>query len=69
MPASKLNYILVFPNTPQVFGCSSKKIAMETPPPKNIDISEKKIYFITLEPDTNNLVLHKVEDNEQETEQ
>jgi len=64
MPASKLNYIVLYDGVSQVFGCSSKKIALESPPPSGVDVSKKKIYFITLEPDTNNLCIHKVQENE-----
>jgi len=60
MPASKLNYIVVYEDHSQVYGCSSKKIADESPPPEGVDISKKNIFFITFEPDTNNICLHKI---------
>jgi len=64
MAASKLNYIVLYEGISQVYGCSSKKIAIESPPPAGVGQDKKKIYFITLEPDTNNLCIHKVEENE-----
>jgi hypothetical protein len=71
MPASKLNYIVVYPDHSQVYGCSSKKIALDSPAPEGYNIEDKNIFFITFEPDTNNICLHKVneqkESNEQET--
>lgn len=68
MPASKLNYLVVYKNNSQVYGCSSKKIALESPPPEGNSIDDKNIFFVTLEPDTNNLCLYKVSEQEQEKE-
>ena len=62
MPASKLNYIVVYEGVSQVYGCSSKKIAVESPPPSGVDPSSKKILFVTFEPDTNDLCVYKVEE-------
>jgi len=55
MPASKLNYIVVYKNHSQVYGCSSKKIAIESPPPEGYSEKDKRILFVTLEPDTDSL--------------
>lgn len=72
MPAAKLNYIVVYKDHSQVYGCSSKKIAMDSPPPEGHSIDDKNIFFITFEPDTNNLSIHKInnqeESNAKETE-
>lgn len=62
MAASKLNYIVLYEGVSQVYGCSSKKIAMETPPPQGIDPATKKVLFITFEPDTNNLCVYQIEE-------
>ena len=55
MPASKLNYLVVYKNHSQVYGCSSKKIALDSPPPEGYSLGEKNIFFVTFEPDTDNL--------------
>lgn len=64
MPASKLNYIVVYKNHSQVYGCSSKKIALESPPPEGYSENDKKILFITFEPDTDNLCAYTVSKDE-----
>jgi hypothetical protein len=60
MPASKLNYIVVYKNHSQVYGCSSKKIAIESPPPDGYSEKDKRILFVTFEPDTDNLCAYTV---------
>lgn len=60
MPASKLNYIVVYKNHSQVYGCSSKKIAIESPPPEGCLEKDKRILFVTFEPDTDNLCAYSV---------
>lgn len=61
MPASKLNYLVVYNNHSQVYGCSSKKIAVESPPPEGYSELDKQILFITMEPDTGNLCVYPVD--------
>lgn len=63
MPASKLNYIIVYNNHSQVYGSSSDKIAIESPPPEGLSQDDKHIFFITFEPDGKNIVVHKVDPN------
>jgi len=67
MPASKLNYIVVYKNHSQVYGCSSKKIALESPPPEGYTQEDKRILFTTFEPDSSQLCLYQIA-KEQETE-
>jgi hypothetical protein len=62
--ASKVNYIIVYDNHSQVYGCSSKKIALESPPPEGSTLKDKKVFFITLEPDTQNLAVYKLDQDE-----
>jgi hypothetical protein len=64
MAASKLNYIVLYEGVSQVYGCSSKKIAMETPAPQGIDPKSKKVLFVTFEPDTNNLCVYQIEEED-----
>ena len=64
MAASKVNYVVLYSGHSQVYGCSSKKIALESPPPEGCSLSDKKVLFITFEPDTNQLSVHEVDDEE-----
>lgn len=61
MPASKLNYIIVYDNHSQVYGSSSEKIAIESPPPEGLSEKDKNIFFINYEPDTKNICVYKVD--------
>lgn len=65
MPAAKLNYLVVYKNHSQVYGCSSKKIALDSPPPEGYSLGEKNIFFVTFEPDTDNLAIHRVNNKEE----
>jgi hypothetical protein len=62
--ASKVNYLVIYSGHSQVYGCSSKKIALESAPPEGCSMADKKVLFITFEPDTNNLSVYKVDDEE-----
>jgi hypothetical protein len=64
MAASKVNYIVTYDGHSQVYGSSSKKIALESAPPEGYSLKDKKILFITFEPDTNNLCVYKVDEQE-----
>lgn len=64
MAASKVNYIVMYDGHSQVYGCSSKKIALESPPPEGCSLKNKKVLFITFEPDNNNLAVYKIADEE-----
>lgn len=65
MPAAKLNYLVVYKNHSQVYGCSSKKIALDSPPPEGYSLDEKNIFFVTFEPDTDNHAIHRVNNKEE----
>lgn len=64
MAASKVNYIVMYDGHSQVYGCSSKKIALESPPPEGCSLKDKKVLFITFEPDNNNLAVYKIPNEE-----
>lgn len=59
MPASKLNYLVVYKNHSQVYGCSNPKIALESSPPEGLTEEDKNIFFVTFEPDSDNICLYK----------
>jgi hypothetical protein len=65
MAASKLNYLVVYKNHSQVYGCSSKKVAIESAPPEGYTEEDKYILFVTFEPDTDNLCVYKVDKEEE----
>lgn len=69
MPASKLNYLVVYKNHSQVYGCSSQKIALDSPPPDGLSQDDKNIFFVTFEPDSDNICLYKVEDQLEEKQE
>ena len=64
MAASKVNYVVIYAGHSQVYGCSSKKIALESAPPEGCSLADKKVLFITFEPDTNQLSVYKVDEEE-----
>jgi hypothetical protein len=66
VPASKLNYLVVYKNHSQVYGCSSQKIAVESPPPDGLTENDKNIFFVTFEPDSDNICLYKLDNSQQE---
>lgn len=68
MPASKLNYLVVYDNHSQVYGCSSKKVAEDSPPPEGLTEDDKKVFFIAFEPDTGSISLYKTDKQEKENE-
>jgi hypothetical protein len=67
MAAGKLNYVVVYNGLSQVFGCASKKIALESAPPEGYSLKDKKILFITFEPDSEKLCVYEVPEQEVQT--
>jgi hypothetical protein len=67
MAAGKLNYVVVYNGLSQVFGCASKKIALESAPPEGYSLRDKKVLFITFEPDSENLCVYEVPEEEVQT--
>ena len=67
MAAGKLNYVVVYDGLSQVFGCASKKIALESAPPEGYSLKDKKILFITFEPDSEKLCVYEVPEQEVQT--
>lgn len=64
MPASKLNYLVAYRNDPQVFGSTSKEIALSSPPPEGSTLEDKRIWFISNEPDTGQIVKYEIPQDE-----
>ncbi len=64
MAAGKLNYIVVYEGMSQVFGCASKKIALESAPPEGYSVDQKSVLFITYDPDGKALSVYKLPEEE-----
>jgi len=60
MAAQKLNYVILYKSESQVYGSASKDIALQSPPPEGVDISDKRILFITYQPDNEILSVHQI---------
>lgn len=69
MAASKLNYIVIYKNHSQVYGCSSKKIAIDSVPPEGYTSEDKRILFATFEPDTSSFCVYPVSLEEEALEE
>jgi hypothetical protein len=64
MAAGKLNYIVMYKNSSQVYGSASKKIALESAPPEGCKLEDKRVLFVSYEPDTENIAVYKLPDEE-----
>jgi hypothetical protein len=60
MPATRLNYIIVYEGDSQIYGASTLDTALASPPPNGFDIEQKYVLFIGMEPDTDELVVRPV---------
>lgn len=60
MPATKINYIVIYDGNSQVFGTAKKETAFSSPPPPGCDIDGKRIFFIAMEPDNEVLAVYQV---------
>ena len=60
MPAMKINYMVSYEGCPQIYGAGKKDIAMSSPPPPGYTMEQKKVWFITQEPDTGLIVKHEI---------
>jgi hypothetical protein len=68
MPASKLNYVVVYKNHSQVYGTGTKKIAFDSPPPDGLTEEDKHVFFVTFEPDTDIICLSRAKQESDEQE-
>lgn len=64
MAASRCNYIVIFKNESQVYGSASKEVALKSPPPEGTPPEDKRIFFITYQPDTESLSVHRLPQEE-----
>ena len=64
MPASKMNYLVLYDTDSQVYGASSKKVALESPLPDDVTLDQKRVFFVTYSPDKGELSVHKLPEEE-----
>ncbi len=64
MPAGKCNYIVLYTNESQVYSSASKDIALSSPPPEGTSLEDKRILFITYQPDDEILSVHPLPQEE-----
>lgn len=69
MPATKVNYIVLYIGESQVFGTMSKEIALSSPPPPGCELKNKRILYMAYEPDTQDLVVYPLPDEEVQSAQ
>ncbi len=60
MPANRVNYLVLYVGDSQLYGTATEKIALETPPPDDIPLEDKRVLFISFEPDNEVLTVHPV---------
>ena len=61
MPANRMNYIVIYDGHSQVFGAGSEAVALSSPPPKGFTLEQKHIFFVTYEPDSENLAVYELD--------
>lgn len=66
MPANKCNYLVLYKDSSQVYGTATRSIALETPPPEGVDIEDKRVLFVTYKPDSEELAVHMIDQEEVE---
>lgn len=64
MPAGRVNFIVLYKGVSQVFGCASKGVALKSPPPDGVDIEDKIILFTSLDPDSGELAVYRMPQEE-----
>lgn len=64
MAASRTSYLVTWEGHSQVFGCASKEGALETPPIAGCTMEQKKVFFITQQPDNGVLCVHEIPQEE-----
>ena len=67
MAASRVNYLVVYPHDSQVYGSTSKEVALSSPPPDGMTLKEKRVFFVSVEPESGNLVWYRVPQEEVES--
>ena len=55
------NYIITYDGVSQVYSAASEATALKALPPKECTIEEKRVYFITYEPDDGKIVVYEVD--------
>lgn len=64
MPATKSNYIVLYRGDSQIYAAATKETALSSPPPEGFTIEDKRILFITQQPDTDELIVRPIPQDE-----
>lgn len=64
MALAKCNYVVVYDNSPQVYTTSSLETVLDAAPPKNSDDAKRTILFLSYFPDTQELKVFEVTEEE-----
>lgn len=64
MAAPSCNYIISYDKISQVYAAASEKVALASPPPKDCSIEDKRIFFISFNPDEHKLVAYEIDRKE-----
>jgi hypothetical protein len=64
VPANKLNYIVVYPNDAQLYGATKKDIALASPAPEGCELKDKRVFFVSMEPENKKLVWYRIPQEE-----
>jgi len=48
----------------QVYGTATKEIALQSPPPDGIPLENKRVLFVSFEPDNETLTVHPIPQEE-----
>lgn len=64
MPAIKCNWLVLFKGESQVYSTATKSIALATPPPDGIPLEDKRVLFVTYQPDNEILSVHPLPQEE-----
>lgn len=58
MAANRVNYLIVYKNDSQVYGATTREVALDSPPPAGVSLEDKRVMFITYDPDAETLSVH-----------
>jgi len=64
MALAKCNYVVVYDNSPQVYTTSSLETVLDAPFPKNSEDAKRTILFLSYFPDTQELKVFEVTEEE-----
>jgi hypothetical protein len=64
VPASRLNYLVMWRGHSQIYGAASEKVARSNPTPEGCRPEDRRILFVTHRPDEDVLMAHLLPEEE-----